>query len=139
MPSPLEETTLPYVRISLLKGKSPGFLSALSESVHRALVEAFDVPRDDRFHVIHQCEPHELLFDRQYGGGPRSDDFVLLQITAGWPRTDLAKKTFYGLLVRLLQMSPGISPRDVMVVINTTHAVDWSFANGVAATEMEEI
>lgn len=130
---------MPYVRISLLKGKPPGFLTALSENVHRALVESFDVPPDDRFHVIHQCEPYELVFDRHYGGGPRSDDFVLLQITAGRPRTEQAKKAFYGRLVGLLQMSPGIAPRDVMVVINTTHAVDWSFANGVAATEMEAV
>lgn len=128
---------MPYVRISLLKGKSPGFLAALSDSVHHALVEAFDVPCDDRFHVIHQCEPHELIFDRHYGGGPRSDDFVLLQITAGRPRTELTKKAFYSLLVRFLKMAPGIAPSNVMVVINTTDAVDWSFANGVAATALE--
>jgi phenylpyruvate tautomerase PptA (4-oxalocrotonate tautomerase family) len=128
---------MPYVRISLLKGKSVAFLTALSESVHRALVEAFDVPPDDRFQVIHQCEPHELIFDRHYLGGPRSDDFVLLAVTAGRSRSEEVKKAFYSRLVSLLGTSPGISPRDVMVVIDTTQTIDWSFGNGISAIEME--
>uniref|UniRef100_UPI0013D2B134 tautomerase family protein n=1 Tax=Enterobacter hormaechei TaxID=158836 RepID=UPI0013D2B134 len=74
---------MPFARISLLKGKSPDYLGALSGGLHQALVEAFEVPHDDRFQVIHQLEPGELIFDRHYLSGPRSDDFVLIQITAG--------------------------------------------------------
>jgi phenylpyruvate tautomerase PptA (4-oxalocrotonate tautomerase family) len=48
---------MPFVRISLLKGKSPEYLRALSDGIHRALVEAFDVPPADRFHEIQQHEP----------------------------------------------------------------------------------
>lgn len=128
---------MPYVRISLLKGKSSAFLTALSENVHKALVEAFDVPQGDRFQVIHQCEPHELIFDRHYMCGPRSDDFILLQVTAGRPRSDQTKKAFYSRLAGLLSASPGISPLDVMVVIDTTRTIDWSFGNGISAIEAE--
>jgi hypothetical protein len=78
---------MPVSRISLLKGKSPDYLRALSNSLHQALVEAFNVPETDRFQAIHQHEPYELVFDRDYGGGPRSDDFVLVAVTAGKPRT----------------------------------------------------
>uniref|UniRef100_E6PQC7 4-oxalocrotonate tautomerase-like domain-containing protein n=1 Tax=mine drainage metagenome TaxID=410659 RepID=E6PQC7_9ZZZZ len=35
---------MPYARISLLKGKSLEYRRALSDNLHRALVEAFDVP-----------------------------------------------------------------------------------------------
>ncbi|QCI63935.1 tautomerase family protein [Phreatobacter stygius] len=130
---------MPFARISLLKGKPPAYLGALSDGLHQALVEAFDVPRDDRFQVIHQLEPGELIFDRHYLGGPRSDDFVLIQITAGRPRSTEVKRAFYRRLVAVLAEAPGLRPEDVMVVITTGGADEWSFGSGeaqmVASTE----
>lgn len=132
---------MPLAHISLRKGKPPAYLEALSdslhralvESLHRALVESFEVPPDDRFQVIHQCETHELIFDRHYLCGPRSEDFVLIAVTAGRQRTDQVKQAFYRRLVELLGVSPGLRPEDVMVVIQTTQPVDWSFGHGISA------
>jgi phenylpyruvate tautomerase PptA (4-oxalocrotonate tautomerase family) len=121
---------MPFTRISLLRGKPAGYLDAVSESLHRALVEAFEVPPDDRFQAIHQHEPGELVFDRRYLGGPRGDDYVLFAVTAGRPRSAHTKRAFYRRLVERLAESPGIAPRDVMVVVATTGAEDWSFADG---------
>jgi len=121
---------MPFARISLLQGKPPEYLQAVSDSVHRALVEAFEVPPDDRFQVIHQHAPGELVFDRHYLGGPRSDDYLLIAITAGRVRSTEVKRAFYRRLAERLAESPGIASRDVMVVISTTQAEDWSFADG---------
>lgn len=121
---------MPYSRISLLKGKSPEYIKALSDCIHQALVEAFEVPVDDRFQVIHQHEPGELIFDTHYMGGPRSDDYVLICITAGRLRSTQVKQGFYKHLVKLLQNFLGIRPEDIMVVINTTQADEWSFGSG---------
>lgn len=123
---------MPFARISLRKGKSPAFLKALSDNVHRALVEAFEVPPDDRFQIIHQHEPEELIFDRHYLCGPRSDNFVLICVTAGRQRDTRVKQAFYRRLAELLDDAPGIRPDDVMVIINTTEAEDWSFGRGIA-------
>jgi phenylpyruvate tautomerase PptA (4-oxalocrotonate tautomerase family) len=128
--SPCEERSMPFTRISLLKGKPPGYLSAVSDSLHKALVEAFDVPAHDRFQLIHQHAPGELVFDRAYLGGPRSDDFILLAVTAGRPRSAEVKQAFYRRLVALLSESPGLRSEDVMVVITTTSPEDWSFSGG---------
>lgn len=124
---------MPFARISLATGKSPGYLKALSDSLHQALVDAFEVPADDRFQAIHRHEPGELIFDRGYLGGPRSDDFVLIAITAGRPRPTGVKQAFYRRLVALLADAPGLDPEDVMVVITTTAGDDWSFGGGRAA------
>ncbi|MBB4275931.1 tautomerase family protein [Rhizobium mongolense] len=124
---------MPFVRISLLKGKSPDYLRALADNIHRAMVETFDVPPNDRFQVIHQHEPGELIFDRHYLGGQRSDDFVLFSITAGKPRTTGMRKAFYRRAADLLGQSPGLRPEDVMIVVNTTSPEEWSFANGEAS------
>ncbi|HTR10180.1 MAG TPA: tautomerase family protein [Paraburkholderia sp.] len=124
---------MPMARISLLKGKPRSYLEVLSDGVHRAMVETFDVPLDDRFQVIHQHEPEELVFDRHYMGGPRSDNYVLICITAGKPRSTLMKEAFYRRLTEVLAESPGIRPEDVMVVVSMTSFDGWSFSGGVAA------
>ena len=127
---------MPFTRISLLKGKSPAYLEAVSKSLHQALVETFDVPADDRFQAFHQHEPGELVFDRHYLGGPRSDDFILFAITAGKPRDRATKQAFYKRLVALLGVSPGIRPEDVMVIVNITRGDEWSFSGGEPAASL---
>jgi hypothetical protein len=126
---------MPFARISLNAGKPPAYLAAISDSLHAALVETFDVPAKDRFHVIHQHQPGELVFDRDYFGGPRSDDCVLFAITIGKPRSRAVKERFYRRLVERLADAPGLRPEDVMVVLTLTsgHMEDWSFAGGVSA------
>ncbi len=121
---------MPFARISLLEGKSPEYLTALTDSLHQAMVEAFNVPIDDRFQAIHQHRPGELIFDRNYFGGPRSDDFVVFSITIGRPRDTVTKKAFYKRLVGLLAEAPGIRPEDIMIIISTSSRDEWSFSNG---------
>lgn len=121
---------MPFTRISLQTGKSPDYLRAVSDSLHQALVEAFEVPPTDRFQAIHQHAPGELVFDAHYNGGPRSADWVLFDIRAGRPRRTEVKRAFYRRLVELLGQSPGLAPADVMVVITTTGRDDWSFSHG---------
>ena len=124
---------MPLTRISLLEGKSPDYIAAVSQSLHAALVGSFDVPADDRFQIIQQHAPGELVFDRTYLGGPRSDDFVLFTITAGKPRSTATRKAFYKDLIGRLAQAPGVRPEDVMVVITTTCLDEWSFSNGEAS------
>jgi phenylpyruvate tautomerase PptA (4-oxalocrotonate tautomerase family) len=131
----LLEPPMPFARISLLVGKPPAYLAAISDSLHAAMVETFDVPAKDRFHVIHQHQSGELLFDRDFLGGPRSDDYVLFHITIGKPRSRAVKERFYRRLVERLADAPGLRPEDVMVVLtaNEMGLADWSFAGGVSA------
>ena len=121
---------MPLARISLLKGKSSTHLQSISDAVHHALVHAFEAPPDDRFQVIHQHEPHELIYDRHYQGGPRTQNWILVCITAGRPRTRDAKLAFYSTLVEQLGRAADIGPEDVMVVIKTTQPDEWSFGGG---------
>jgi len=124
---------MPFTRISLRAGKSPDFLAALSRGLHAAMTESFDVPVGDMFQVIHQHRPEEMAIDPTYLGGPRSEDFVLFHVTVGKSRSAATKQDFCRRLVERLSESPGVRPEDVMVVISTSTADDWSFACGVAA------
>ena len=123
---------MPFSRIALHQGKSADYLQTLSDSLHQALVEAFEVPPTDKFQVIDQYRPGELIYDRDYLGGPRSADFVLFYITAGRPRDTDTKRRFYGRLAALLAENLRLRG-DVMVVITTTQLDEWSFSAGRAS------
>ncbi len=128
---------MPYARISLPAGKPASYVAALSDGLHRALVDAFNVPPDDRFQLFEPRQPHERVFDHQYLAGPagtRSDDWLLVSITAGRPRSAEVKAAFYRALADNWAASPGVAPADVMVVIQTTEPEDWSFGQGIAWT-----
>jgi phenylpyruvate tautomerase PptA (4-oxalocrotonate tautomerase family) len=136
---PLTEIIMPLARISLTKGKSPEYRRALADSVQRALVESYDVPRDDRFQIVEELEPGAFIYDRSYLTGHRSDDFIYIAITAGRPRSTATKKQFYQRLVALLGEAPGLRPDDVLVTITTTERDGWSFSNGLAQLAADEV
>lgn len=127
---------MPFVRISLRRGKSKDYLVALSASIHQAMTESFEVPKDDLFHSISQHEEHELIVDRHYLGGPRTENYVAINIVAGRPRSSDTKRRFYKRLAECLRDSPGIEPADVMVFINSTQPEEWSMAGGIAAVDV---
>lgn len=130
---------MPFTRISLREGKPPAYLRAIADSLDRALVDAFEVPGNDRFAVFHQHRDGELIFDRAYGGGPRSDDFILFHVTTGRTRSPDTTARFFRRLVDNLEAAPGVRPEDVMIVIANSGIDDWSFASGVPAGKAMEI
>lgn len=126
---------MPFVTIDLLRGKSPAYVETVSDAVHEALVEGLGMFAEDRFQIINQHAPGELVFDRDFRGGPRSDDFIVFTITDGLDRGEKAKRAFYSALTRNLSEKPGVKPADVFVKMLVTPPVNFSFADGVPATE----
>ncbi len=124
---------MPLVNISLLKGKPREYVRAVADGVHQALHEAFHVPADDRFQIIHQCEPEDLIYDANYVGVQRSSDVVFVHIVAGKWRDTATKKALYKRIAELLADKPGIRPQDVQIILSANDRDDWSFGNGVAS------
>lgn len=127
---------MPFVTISLARGKSGEYLDAVSSAVHEALVQELGMHSDDRFQLISQYEPGEMVFNRDFRGGPRSDDFIVFTVTEGIDSGEQAKRRFYQTLVELLRKDPGVRGEDVFVMINLTPPANFSFGNGVSAPEV---
>ena len=127
---------MPFVDITLARGKPPEYLEAVSQAVHRALVAELSMNPDDYFQIIHQHDPGELKFSRDFRGGPRSDDWIVFTITNGLDRGEPAKRKFYKTLVRLLEEEAGVRPADVFVMMTVTSPENFSFADGVIATDV---
>jgi hypothetical protein len=99
---------MPLVRISLLKGKPREYLRAISDGVHQALVEVYNVPPNDRFQLIHQHEPEELIYDDSYLGVHRTDDIVIIHIVARNWRDTATKQALYKAIAGRFAEKPGI-------------------------------
>jgi ketosteroid isomerase-like protein/phenylpyruvate tautomerase PptA (4-oxalocrotonate tautomerase family) len=127
---------MPFVNISLARGKSDEYLQAVSQAVHDALVQELNMKPEDNFQLIHQHEADEMVFNRNFRGGPRSDDWIVFTITDGLARGERAKRRFYRTLVRLLEEGPGVRPADVFVMMTVTPPENFSFADGVPVTDV---
>ena len=124
---------MPLVRISLIKGKSPDHIRAISDGVHRGLMEAYGVPADDRFQLIHQHARDELVYDPDYLGLHRTDDLVIIDIVAGNWRGTPQKQALYRSITDHLVANPGLRPEDVLIVLSPNARDEWSFGNGLAS------
>ena len=127
---------MPYVNLTLARGKSREYLERVSDAVHEALVEGLGMQPGDRFQEIHQLDAADLVFNRDFRGGPRSDDFMVLRITEGLQRTEAVKRRFYKTLVARLEKDAGVRPEDVFVILGRSDIGDFSFAGGVSASEV---
>ena len=94
---------MPLVRIALRKGKSPEYRRALSDSIHRAMVETIKIPEQDRFQVITEHDEAGLIYDPSYLGISRTDGVVFIQITLSAGRTLEVRKALFARIVQLLR------------------------------------
>lgn len=124
---------MPLVRITLPKGRSAQFREDVSDGVHRALVETFQVPADDRFQIISESAPQaEIVHTPSYLGIEYSDDLVMIQITVSDTRTVEHKKRLFHRIVDHLALSPGLRREDVFINLIEVKKENWSFGNGMA-------
>ena len=123
---------MPLVRISLRQGTSAEYRKALSDGVHRAMIEALAIPPDDRFQVITEYLPEALIYDPQYLGVHRSDRVVFVQITMSFGRKPQQKRKLYKRMAEILAQAPGLPPADLLINLVETSWENWSFGNGEA-------
>jgi phenylpyruvate tautomerase PptA (4-oxalocrotonate tautomerase family) len=123
---------MPFVRITLRKGKSPEFLRSVGDAIHDALVAQANVPADDRFHVFDEVESDRLIAHPSYGGVDRSDGLVVVEITLNAGRTVEIKRALYADIAARLQAAAGVRPDDVLINLVEVTKENWSFGKGLA-------
>jgi 4-oxalocrotonate tautomerase len=122
---------MPLVRISMREGKSSQYRRAIADGVHGALIEAASVPELDRFQILTEHAPADLIYDPTYLGVTRSDDIVMIQITLN-ARAQAVKVALYKAIAERLVKNPGVRPQDVLVSLVSVQPEDWSFGDGKA-------
>lgn len=123
---------MPLVRIDLMQGKSPDYRSAIADVVYQAMMQAMNVPKDDRFVVITEHPAEGLIADPKYLGIERSKDCVFIQLTLNAGRTLEQKRTFYKAVADGLHQRIKLRQEDVLINLVEVGKENWSFGNGEA-------
>lgn len=123
---------MPFARIDLAKGKSAEYRRTIGEVIYNAMLEALNVPKDDRFQVINEHEPDNFAIDPSYLGIERTGDCVVIQITLNAGRGVEQKRSFYKAVADGLHERLGLRREDVFISLVEVAKENWSFGNGEA-------
>jgi len=123
---------MPLVRISLMKGKPGGFGKRIGEIVYRTMVDTINVPPKDNFQVITEHDNQSLIYDPSYLDIPRTDGFIIIQITLNEGRALELKKLFYKTVAERLHGELGVRLQDVFINLVEAKKENWSFGDGIA-------
>ena len=100
--------------------------------IYDAMRQTINVPEGDRFQVIAEHAPENLIIDPSYLGIARTADCVIIQVTLNKGRTLELKKAFYQAIADGLHERLGLRPEDVLISLVETEKENWSFGNGIA-------
>lgn len=122
---------MPLLKIDVIKGRSDEALATLLDTVHNAMVEAFQVPVRDRYQIVAEHAPSRMIVQDTGLGLTRTQDVVVITAISR-PRSAEMKQTFYKLVAEGLEANCGISPQDLMISMVINSDEDWSFGLGRA-------
>ncbi|MGR7027415.1 tautomerase family protein [Geodermatophilus sp. URMC 62] len=123
---------MPLVRIDVVEGRrTPEQLRRLADAVQDVVLDVFAAPPGDRYQVITEHRPGQLICEDTGLGIERTDDLVVLQVFQQG-RSEEQKRALYAGLASHLQEVTGLSPGDLVVSVATNTREDWSFGLGRA-------
>ena len=121
---------MPFARIDLLKGKSAEYRATLADIVYKGIVDVLKAPDGDRFIVISEKTPDDLVYDPTFLGFNRSPDFLLIQVFSTVGNKEETKVAFFRYIADELKSKLKVRPDDIMINTVFVDRSDWSFGNG---------
>jgi phenylpyruvate tautomerase PptA (4-oxalocrotonate tautomerase family) len=123
---------MPLARIDLIAGKPAAYRKTIGEVVYDSMIATLNVPKDDRFQVIHEVAPDNFVADPTYLGIQRTPDCVIIQVTLNAGRSVEVKRAFYKAIADGLHERLGLRREDVFINLVEVAKENWSFGNGEA-------
>ncbi|GCE40118.1 MULTISPECIES: tautomerase family protein [Rhodococcus] len=123
---------MPLVHIHVIENKrTPEQLRRLADVVQDVMLEHFAAPDRDRYQLITEHKPGQIIAEDTGLGFERTDDIVVVQIAQQGRSVD-QKTAMYRALADQLHTETGMAPTDVIVSVVENTRDDWSFGNGIA-------
>ena len=114
---------MPFVRIDIIKGKTPEYKKTLLDCIHEGLMETIGIEDWDRFQRIVEIEKDD------YEAPPeKTDGFMIIEITMFRGRTKEQKKSLIESITSKLVERLGINTTDVFIVIHEPDNENWGLA-----------
>jgi len=123
---------MPFARISLPAGKSADYKKTVGDVVYEAMLPTLKAPEHDRFQVITEHSPADLIADPDYLGISRTKDAIIVQLTLNEGRSIEQKKAFFKAVADGLHERLKLRREDVFINLVEVKKENWSFGNGIA-------
>jgi phenylpyruvate tautomerase PptA (4-oxalocrotonate tautomerase family) len=120
---------MPIVHIHVAIGRSASEKKAILDGVHKALVDAFRIPENDRNQILHEHASDQ--FESHHGPG-----FTLVEATIFPGRNADAKKRLSAEIVRHLEAGAAVDPAKVVVLPHKPSLECWGIRGRKPATEV---
>lgn len=92
---------MPLMRVDMIRGRSKAEIRQILDIAYQVAPEEFHLLPRDRYQVVTQHEPEEMVIEDVGLGLPRSTKFLLFSLTSS-PRAEADKERFYARLVQEL-------------------------------------
>ena len=121
---------MPFVRISLSKGLSQEVRDCISQAVHQSLIQDFNIPENDYFHIIEELDGSLIKYPSSYLGISHTGNMIFIEITAGAGRTVQQKERLYSRIAKSISAETNFRIEDIIIVLTENSVNDWSFGLG---------
>ncbi|MGO4418212.1 tautomerase family protein [Streptomyces sp. MCAF7] len=122
---------MPLVRIDMIRGRDPEAVRAIAEAVQQSLIHVLEIPERDRFQIITQHDPDEIVALDAGLGFQRGPGTVIVHVFTQRGRSTEDKQRLYRTLADRLGRV-GVDGKDLFVSYFENGPEDWSFADGRA-------
>ncbi|TXR54869.1 tautomerase family protein [Reinekea thalattae] len=122
---------MPLMQFDVIEGRSEAEMKAILDVTHQAVLDVFKVPERDRYQIVYEHKPANMIFEDTGLGFERTKDLIMLRIFTS-PRAEEQKLEFMKTLAEELEQKCGVKGTDLMMSFFTNTRHDWSFAHGEA-------
>lgn len=125
---------MPFVKVRYMEDEyDKESLTSISQTIMKALIKEFQVPKKDYFQVFSSHKKEEFFYDPHYLVRHERDHRLLyIQITCGSGRTEGQKQSLYKEIADQLYNKLHISKENVFIMLIETGLENWSFGEGLA-------
>lgn len=115
---------MPMTKIYMRKGSTAEHKLAISDSIHRALVDAIGIPDDDKYHIFHELDPENLISAPVAFGLERREEAIFIQSYFGKRPEEQLQALYRALVANLLERA-GLESRDIYINIVESPSANW--------------
>lgn len=122
---------MPLIRVDTFKNYSDEQLKTALDIIHQAAVNCFQIPDRDRYQIITQHAPNEMVLLDTNLGFTRSKNALVIQVFSR-KRSKEAKLNFYRQVATELTQALQIKGSEILISLVENGDADWSFGWGEA-------
>lgn len=114
---------MPLIQVDLPRPLFEQQGSQVSAEIHQALIDALEIPADDKFQVFRPREAGELVFDPSYGGVDRRNLILIQVLMVHLYPVEKKRELYRHMVTRLAAI--GVRREDIQIAVTENRHEDW--------------